>query len=134
MTRWVLTSLVSLVALTACGTADDRAQVRAVVQRFSAALAHDRGTEACTLLSAARIDQLESQSGQSCATAVLDLRTKGGVIRDADVFVTNAQVRLRSGERVFLGREPDGWKLSALGCRRDAGKPRDRPATCEAES
>ena len=47
---------------------------------------------------------------------------------------TAAKVDLSGGESVFLGREEDGWKLSALACKAEEGKPADRPWECEVES
>jgi hypothetical protein len=65
--------------------------------------------------------------------AVRELTLRGRRVLRARVYITNALVDLDGGERAFLGREPGGWKLSAVGCRFDEGKPRDRPADCEAE-
>lgn len=39
-----------------------------------------------------------------------------------------------SGESVFLDKGPDGWKLSAIACKVEDGKPRDRPLDCEVEA
>jgi len=41
---------------------------------------------------------------------------------------------LSSTESAYLSEEPDGWKLSAVGCLPKEGKPRDRPLDCEVES
>ncbi len=51
-----------------------------------------------------------------------------------EVFITNAKVDLSGGESAFLSREDDGWKLSAIACKPEKGKPADRPFECEVES
>jgi len=51
-----------------------------------------------------------------------------------EVFATNAKVDLSSGESAYLSPEPAGWKLSAIGCKPEEGKPRDRPLDCEVEA
>ena len=54
--------------------------------------------------------------------------------RRAEVFVTNARVEVAGGESAYLGREPTGWKLTAVGCKPADGKPAARPLECEVES
>jgi hypothetical protein len=107
-------ALLLAAALAGCGTSGDRDQARAVTERFYAAVRSHHGRAACP-------------------KAVGDLRLKGGKVVRARVYITNAVVELTGGESAFLGREPDGWKLSAVGCRLDRAKPRDRPAECEAQ-
>jgi hypothetical protein len=127
-------ALVLALAVAGCATADDRDQARGVVQRFYHALEEGRGRDACTDLSAATVSQLEGQSGRRCARVVTRLDLEGGEVTRTEVFVTNAKVDLSSGESAFLGREPTGWKLSAIGCRPEQGKPQHRPLECEVES
>ncbi len=133
----------SLIALTAaiaaaasgCGTGDDREQARTVVERFYAAVRAGDGARACAQLSAATASALEDQEQRPCAQAVeeLDLRT-GAAVGPAVVYVTAAKVDLHGGESAFLDREPTGWKLTAVGCRPEQGKPTARPMTCELEA
>ena len=125
--------LVALV-LGGCGTADDREQARNAVIRFYHAIEEGRGAAACGELSTATISQLESQSGQRCARAITDVRLKPGAVERTQVFITNAKVDVASGESTFLNRERAGWKLSAVGCKAEQGKPRDRPLDCEVEA
>jgi hypothetical protein len=128
-------ALIIVAALTAgCGTSDDRDQARAVVERFYDAVRDHRAEVACAQLSAATVKQLESQTSQSCTGVITRLELDGGAITDARVFITNAKVDLRSGESAFLDREPSGWKLTAIGCKPEEGKPRDRPLDCEVEA
>jgi hypothetical protein len=126
-------ALLLAAALAGCGTSGDRDQARAVTERFYAAVRSHDGRAACTELSTDTIASLEKQASRPCPKAVGDLRLKGGKVVRARVYITNAVVELTGGESAFLGREPDGWKLSAVGCRLDRAKPRDRPAECEAQ-
>ena len=130
----LLAVLVAGVLLTGCGTSDDRDQARGVVDRFYTAIRQDEAETACAQLSASTVKQLESQSGQSCRSVITRLDLKGGAIADAHVYITNARVALRTGESAFLDRETDGWKLTAIGCRPEEGRPRDRPFDCEVEA
>ena len=129
-------ALALLAAMTAggCGTGDDRAQARAVVERFYGAVRDGRGDDACAALSPDAVSQLESQAGQPCSTVITRLDYDGGAVVAAHVYVTNAKVDLRSGESAFLDQGPDGWRLTAIGCRPESGPPRDVPFECELEA
>jgi hypothetical protein len=131
--RAVPATLLAVLALAGCGTADDRNQARATTERFYAALLHHNGPAACAELSQDTITSLEQQESKPCRLAVRTLNLRGGRVLRTRVYITNALVDLTGSEYAFLGREPDGWKLSAVGCRFDKGKPRDRPADCEAQ-
>jgi hypothetical protein len=132
--RVTLCALLLALVLGGCGTSDDQEQARNAVIRFYRAIEEHRGGEACAQLSAATISQLESQSGQRCARAVTDLKVQGGGVSRTQVFVTNAKVDIAGGQSAFLSREPEGWKLSAVGCKPEEGRPRDRPLDCEVEA
>ena len=129
----VLAALLALFAL-GCGTSDDRDQARAVVERFYAAIEADQAEEACEQLSDSTLEQLESQTGQSCEGVITRLEYSPGAVVETEVFITNAKVDLDSGESAFLAREDDGWKLSAIACKPEKGKPADRPFECEVEA
>jgi hypothetical protein len=132
--RVLLCALLAALAWGGCGTSDDREQARGVVQRFYHAIEEGRGGDACRDLSAAAVSQLESQSGQPCARAITRLQLQGGDVSGAQVFITNAKVDLAGGQSAFLSREPTGWKLTAIGCKAEHAKPRDRPLECEVEA
>ena len=131
-----LTPLLLLAALLAggCGTSDDRDEARAVVERFYEAIRDDDAEAACAELGEALLEQVESQTEQSCRGVITRLEYEGGAIVAAEVYITNAKVDLSSGESAFLSRESGGWKLSAIGCKAEKGKPADRPFECEAEA
>ena len=117
-----------------CGTADDRAAARETTERFYAAVANDDGAAACEELSEDTVKELESQSGQECADAVTDLEYAGGSVVTVEVYATNAKADLSGGESAFLSPESGSWKLSAIACRPEEGKPRDRPLDCEVQA
>ena len=97
---------------------------------FYDAIREDRGRDACELLSEATLQALESEESRPCREGITMLDHDGGDIADVHVFITSAKVDLTTGESVSLDREPEGWKLSALACRVEDGKPRD----CQVEA
>ena len=128
--------VLALLALVApgCGTSDDQGQARASVERFYDAVRADDGAGACEQLSESLLEQVESQTQQPCRGVITRLEYEGGAVVRTQVFATNAKVDLRSGETAFVSREAGGWKLSAIGCKAEKGKPADRPFDCEVES
>ena len=134
--RLPLAPVVALAAVlgAGCGTADDRDQARATVERFYDAIRQDDAEAACEQLGEPLLEQLESQAQGPCPGAITRLGYEGGAIVATEVFITNAKVDLSSGESAFLSRETDGWKLSALACMAEEGKPADRPFECEVEA
>ncbi len=127
---WILLCVV----LTGCSGAPGSDEPRNVTVAFYEHIQAGRGDEACVLVSDATIKQLESQEQKPCAEAVMELDHEGGDVIDVHLFVTNAKVDLSSGESAYLNEESDGWKLSALACKVEEGKPRDRPLECEVEA
>ena len=51
--------------------------------------------------------------------------------RRVEVYSTNAAVALRGGDVVYLEETPQGWRITAAGCRAPAYA---KPATCELQS
>jgi len=117
-----------------CGVGDDRAAARAAAERFYMAIGDDDGAAACQELGEDTVKELESQSGDECAEAVTQLELEGAAVTRVDVYATSAQVELESGESAFLSPEGTSWRLSAVGCKPEEGKPRDRPLDCELEA
>jgi hypothetical protein len=128
-----LVAAICAASLSGCGTADDRAQARSTVERFYAAVHAQDGATACAQLSEDAAKQVEQQAGKPCPKAIAGVAGKGGRVAGVQVFVTNAKVDL-DRESEFLGREPSGWKISALGCRATKGPPTDQPMDCEVQS
>ena len=117
-----------------CGQSDDRSEVRAVAERFFAAVTAGDGAAACAELSADTRSQLESQEGGDCRETVTGLTLEGGELAREQVYMTSAKVDLASGQSAFLSRTEQGWRLSAVGCEPEGGKPADRPYDCELEA
>ncbi len=117
-----------------CSTTPDSDERRRVAIAFYDAIRADQGREACAVLSDATIKQLESQEESACPEAITALDYEGGEVTNVHVFITSAKVDFSTGESAFLNREPGGWKLSAIACKVEEGKPRDRPLDCEVEA
>ena len=124
----------SLASLSACGHGDDREQIRSVSERFNRAIAREDGAAACRRLSDDAVKALRAQEKKACPEAILGLRLTPGGIARVQVFVTSAKVDLVSGKSAFLDRRAEGWRLSAIGCSPEEGKPTDRPYDCELEA
>src|SRR4051812_435529 len=131
-TRQALTVAVAVLALAGCGgSSDDRASVRSVAESFyAAAPAHD-GARACTWLSTPARPAPGQDQSAPCAQAIADLKLSGGAARRVEVYSTEGAVALRGGDVVYLETTPQGWRISAAGCRSPAY---DKPAECELES
>lgn len=118
-----------------CGQSSSREQVREVATRFAAAVAAGDGAAACRQLAPAAAAALERQERRDCPAALAALRLQApGPVAAVRLFVTSGQVVFDGGDSAFLDRGPEGWRLSAIGCRFDDGKPASRPATCAAEA
>ena len=125
---------VALLLAAGCGTSDDRDEARATTERFYDAIRQDDGEAACEQLGQSLLEQVESQTKGSCPGVITRFEYDGGTVVSTEVYITNAKVDLSSGESAFLSREADGWKLSALACEAEKGKPADRPFECEVEA
>ena len=126
--------LVLCAALAGCSSAtSEREDAAAVVERFYAAVEQDDGSTACEQLATATVLALESQSGRRCREVVTRLDLAGGEVEQTEIAVTAAKVDLSSEEAAFLSRGPEGWRLSAIGCK-PSTEPTDQPFGCEAEA
>jgi hypothetical protein len=130
----VIGCLLPLFALSACGQAEDRDQVRSVTERFNRALAREDGAAACRELSEDTVKALRAEEKKPCPAAILGLSLEPSRTARVQVFVTSAKVDLDSGESAFLDRSAEGWRLSAIACAPKEGKPADRPYDCELEA
>ena len=118
-------------AILGCGSADRAGDAEAVVERFQAALAQGDGRGACSELSAETSRKLEQQEGEPCEEAVLGLRLPtGDDVSPPSVHITSAFAAVGGGAAIFLDEGPDGWMVSAAGCRRTAS---DMPYDCDLE-
>jgi hypothetical protein len=133
--RWIsMTLVLAAVALAGCGQSANRTAVRAVTDRFSAAVASHDGAQACAQLSQATVKQLEQDEKATCSQAVVSLGLTTARVARVQVYVTDAKVDFTNGASAFLQDTAGGWKLSALGCRPTQGDPRKHPLGCAVES
>lgn len=117
-----------------CGRGSDERTAGAVTQRFLQAVAAKDGAVACAQLTTAAVQQLESEEGKRCPQAVTSVQARPSRVRRAAVYITSAKVDLADGQSAFLNRTGTGWKLSAVGCRPEAGKPADQPFQCDLDA
>jgi hypothetical protein len=128
----LLAALLIAVPLAACGTGARERDAAAVAERFHAALEHRDGRGACDELSAQTASKVEQQEGKPCEQAILTLKLpKGGTAAVRRVDVTSAYIGLAGGSADFLDEGPEGWKVSAAGCK--AASSSDQPYDCEVE-
>jgi hypothetical protein len=114
-----------------CGRADDERVTSAVTERFLHAVDHHDGRIACAQLSDGAVEALEHDESKPCAQAAPDLAVSSSSVTRAQVFGTDAKVDLADGHSAFLELTPNGWKLSAAGCKPE---PDDKPYTCEVQA
>jgi hypothetical protein len=116
-----------------CGGGADAADVRALSERFSAAVEAQDGERACAQLSPQTRAQLEKQEGRQCREAITGMRLDTGSVTRVRVYVLNAMVELSNGDAEFVEHGQEGWRLSAVGCAPQRGEPVDRPYDCQVE-
>ena len=122
---------VAALALAGCGRSGDRADVRSIAEGFYVAADAHEGARACTWLSADARQTLEQDESEPCARAVEHLKLSGRRAERVEVYSTEAAVALQRGDVVYLEETPQGWRITAAGCRAPAYA---KPATCELQS
>jgi len=99
-----------------CGSAPADSAWRSTARTFASAIASSDGEAACAVLADSVREELARDSGD-CATGVLDAGLEPpGEIRSGERFGTAASTAF-DGDVYFLGRFPDGWQVTAAGCR-----------------
>ena len=106
---------VMLSALTGCSSGQT-SEVTAAANDFYSAVAEQDGAAACAFLSADTRTELEKSAGKACSEAVLeeDL-SEPRDLGEPSVYGTMAFVTVDAGA-MFLGRFPQGWLVTAVGC------------------
>lgn len=122
----------SLGALAGCGAGEEDERAGRIAEEFYSAVSAKDGARACAQLSESTLTELEKDEMSPCRTAVTELELSGSTVERSTLYVTSALVELRGGDRVFLDRTPEGWKVSAAGCKPEAGE--EQPDDCEVES
>ncbi len=114
-----------------CGTSERENDVAAVAERFHAALESGDGQAACDELNEETASKLEQQEKKPCEEAILELELpKGGTVAVRRVELRSAYAGLAEGSADFLDEGPEGWKVSAAGCRQTTPQ---HPYECELE-
>src|SRR3954471_11727261 len=129
-----IAALAVAAGLVGCGGGGSRSDVRAVSDGFLQALGQHDDVAACRALSDQARSQLEDDEDKPCAQAIGGLGVEPSTVRRVQVFMTNAKANLRNGDSLFLSQGQDGWRLDAIGCKPEAGKPADRPYDCALET
>lgn len=129
--RTALAAIAAGLILAGCGAADPGGATSAA-ERLYSAHAGDDGATACALLSESTRRQLEQDEQLPCAEAVLELDLEGGRAVAQQAFITEAKVELDGGDSVFVEETPDGWRVTAAGCR--PVPDQEAPYDCEVES
>jgi hypothetical protein len=113
-----------------CGTDPAAGDARHAVQAFYAGLERHDGSAACRQLSDDTRSSLETSEKKPCEQAVFSLGLSPSRIVAVRVYVTSAEAELARGEAAFLDQTPQGWKISAVGC-----KPKhEQPYDCQLEA
>ncbi|CAL9650239.1 hypothetical protein SUDANB176_06600 [Streptomyces sp. enrichment culture] len=125
--RWcgpAVAVLVTAVTAGACGMPSERRdRVTEDVTRFERALEAGRRAYLCAALAPSTRQELEHTARSRCERAIgeQDL-PRAGAVRSVDVYGGQARVVLEH-DTVFLARFPEGWKVTAAGCRPRPGQP-----------
>jgi len=105
--------------------AEDAAQAATAFEQ----LAMDTPDQACDLLAGHTREAVEKSAKKSCAEALPDLDLpSASTMQSVQVYGHDAQVRL-ADDVVFLARFPEGWKVTAAGCK--PGSVVDEPYDCD---
>jgi hypothetical protein len=116
-----------LVAVSACTGpgADQAAQVAESWEQLNGGDA----AQACDLLSPRTRIEIEKSTEKKCAEALDDEDLPdASALTGVDVFGHDAIVRF-ANDTVFLARFPEGWRVTAAGCR--PGPSDDKPYDCD---
>jgi hypothetical protein len=97
---------------------------RGAAEAFYAAVGQGDGAAACALLAPEAVATLEQSAQEPCATALPGEQLPAAQVRRVQVFGQSAFVEL-DGDTAFLGRFPDGWRVTAAGCRERPARPYD---------
>ena len=118
------------VAFAGCGS--DGEEAADVTRGFLRSVAAQNAQAACGELARSTREKLEKDEMSPCPEALETVGISGErEVTGSDVFGMAAMVSLSGGEYAFLDKTPEGWRISAAGCR-PAGP--EEPYDCELES
>ncbi len=118
--------LPGLLLVAGCGSVTERGDAASTVAvRMLSAVEGQDGAGACAVLAPDTAAALEESAGKPCAEAILEEDLPGaGTVTASEVYGQWAQVRL-TGDTVFLGAFPGGWRVVAAGCTPRQNRPYD---------
>lgn len=113
--------------LSACGSASAVATTSpaAVAARFEHAISTKDYGAACRLLTPPTRDDVEKQSGRSCASTLPTLELPEQGRSESTRVYGRAALVTATGASVFLARSGDTWAVRAAGCTPKAEGPFD---------
>ncbi|WP_328370945.1 hypothetical protein OG800_46860 [Streptomyces sp. NBC_00445] len=125
--RWYASGIaVAVLAVTvgSCATPSERRDsVTADVTRFERALDAEQYRDLCAALAPSTRQELEQSAKSRCERAIGEEELPAaGAVRQVDVYGRQARVVLEH-DTVFLARFPEGWKVTAAGCRPRSQQP-----------
>jgi len=114
-----------LLTLTACANGGSETGPSAAARAFQSSWKRQDGAALCGLLAPQTRSDVEQSAKKPCAEGILeeDLPIAGPPLV-ARVWGRAAQVQSQ-GDTLFLSRFPDGWKVTAAGCKPQAAQPYD---------
>lgn len=125
-----LGGLTVVLALSGCGVAGAEREARTVTNSFLIAIGHHDGHGACAQLSQDTVKKIVESDQKSCDEAILDLKLEGASAGSVRVYINSARATVAGGDRLYLDRGPNGWKVSAAGCK---PQPDRQPDDCDLE-
>ena len=130
----IIGSVLLCLGVTGCGRSADRDRAAAVAERFFSAVESNDGAAACAQLAPDTRKALEDDEQKPCREAIGSLQIEPGALSKVELYLTNGKADLDNGDSAFLSLTPDGWRLSAVGCKPGSGPPQDEPMECELEA
>lgn len=122
--RCVLVAMaLGAMALTGC-SGESAVGPRTTIDRFAAAWAAGDGATLCGLLAEQTSARVASDAGKPCPEAIKDEHLHAGRLVATQVWGRAAQARTTT-DVLFLTRAPDGWRITAAGCRAVPDAPYD---------
>ncbi|MFD0278943.1 hypothetical protein ACFVHB_34240 [Kitasatospora sp. NPDC127111] len=121
---WAAGAAAAVTLVTGCSSLTSREDAAAAAaQRFEAAVQQQDNSALCRALAPGTRQELEDNVKSSCEQAIgdSDLPPASGISR-VDVYGQQARVVLDQ-DTLFLSAFPEGWKITAAGCRPEPRKP-----------
>jgi hypothetical protein len=125
----IATGLAAYSALGIVRNSDDPA-AGAAVTAFGRALRQNEGARACALLSSNTQSRVEQERKKPCREGIVEIASDvqpNGRLTRVDVAESSGFVTTADGSAFFVDKTSAGWKLSAAGCKPQAG---DAPYSC----